>query len=417
MAHAPIALPFNRAPARPRVRAVSLPPRMRGPKPLTPPSALDKPPVANFVLLSMLLHLFAILVFGAPSGGSREGRAMWGALRVTLLEAPRETPPALKVERELALLPTPLPRERTRVRPAPPPKPIDLGIARKLEQAPVVVPRVIDRIVKPEPAREEPPPLVLPPPTEAQVVAPTPVAPIAPIAPPAEAAVVEAPAPPPPLPPPTRVERPAEAPPVAAPLVQPVPPPPIPQVERPPVEVQSIPVPRLESVAPPRIEPRIEPEARPLERTPAEERSVAPPAPPPAERVQPAPPPAPPKPVERAVPREEPTLQPSPFRPAPSVDKPFPRGSEQPSSNYDPTAPSVDLDAARRRAGQLAREGTGNRALLPFAMPPVPKPKSKLETAIENARKPDCKTAYKDMGLLAVVPLIANEFGEGNCKW
>ena len=35
----------------------------------------------------------------------------------------------------------------------------------------------------------------------------------------------------------------------------------------------------------------------------------------------------------------------------------------------------------------------------------------------EKARKPDCRTAYKDMGLLAVVPLVANEFGEGNCRW
>ncbi len=45
---------------------------------------------------------------------------------------------------------------------------------------------------------------------------------------------------------------------------------------------------------------------------------------------------------------------------------------------------------------------------------PVPPPKkSKMEEAIENARKPDCRTAYASMGLLAVVPLVANEFGEG----
>ena len=40
-----------------------------------------------------------------------------------------------------------------------------------------------------------------------------------------------------------------------------------------------------------------------------------------------------------------------------------------------------------------------------------------MEKAIENARKPDCRTAYKDLGLLAVVPLVANEFGEGTCRW
>ena len=83
----------------------------------------------------------------------------------------------------------------------------------------------------------------------------------------------------------------------------------------------------------------------------------------------------------------------------------------------DPTKPSLDLDALRKRAAEITRQGTGNRAALPFPMPPVPKPKSKLEQAIENARKPDCRDAYKDLGLLAVVPLVANEFGEGTCRW
>ena len=71
----------------------------------------------------------------------------------------------------------------------------------------------------------------------------------------------------------------------------------------------------------------------------------------------------------------------------------------------------------RHRAGELARKGTGNRALLAFPMPPVPKEKSKLEKGIEKAWKPDCKTAYSSLGLAAVVPLVANEFGDGNCRW
>jgi hypothetical protein len=88
-----------------------------------------------------------------------------------------------------------------------------------------------------------------------------------------------------------------------------------------------------------------------------------------------------------------------------------------PSTPYDPTTPSLDVDAVRRRAGQIAREGTGNRAVLPFPMPPVPERKSKEAIAIEKARKPDCRTAYQDLGLLAVVPLVANQFGEGTCRW
>jgi hypothetical protein len=107
----------------------------------------------------------------------------------------------------------------------------------------------------------------------------------------------------------------------------------------------------------------------------------------------------------------------SPFRSAPPAQGA--RGSAP--NDYDPTrpqqAPSLDLDAMRSRAGQLAREGTGNRAMLAFPMPPVPKEKGKLEKALDKAWKPDCKTAYSSLGLAAVVPLIANEFGEGNCRW
>ena len=65
----------------------------------------------------------------------------------------------------------------------------------------------------------------------------------------------------------------------------------------------------------------------------------------------------------------------------------------------------------------MAREGHGNRAILPFPMPPPPERKTKEQIAIENARKPDCRTAWSGLGLAAVVPLIANEFGEGNCRW
>ena len=100
----------------------------------------------------------------------------------------------------------------------------------------------------------------------------------------------------------------------------------------------------------------------------------------------------------------------------PSPESPFKR-SDEPASTLNPTRPALDPEALRKRAGELAREGTGQRALLPFPMPPIAAPKSKLESAIENARKPDCRDAYKALGLAAVVPLIANEFGEGSCRW
>src|SRR5207244_3948151 len=108
----------------------------------------------------------------------------------------------------------------------------------------------------------------------------------------------------------------------------------------------------------------------------------------------------------------------------PRVDGPSPRPSaieslpqRGPRGEGEQRGPALDLEAMRQRAGQIAREGSGRRAILPFPMPPVPEKKSKMETAIENARKPDCRTAYQSLGLAAIVPLIANEFGEGNCRW
>ena len=147
------------------------------------------------------------------------------------------------------------------------------------------------------------------------------------------------------------------------------------------------------------------------------------PTPPPAVRTEPveAPPrvePAPtvrPEPAPAARPEPPPAVRAAPVE-APSLFK-TPAPEDRGPNRYDPTAPSVDLDAIRIRAGELGRQGTGNRALLPFPMPPVPDRKTKMETAIENARKPDCRKAYAELGLAAIVPLIANEFGEGKCRW
>lgn len=391
--------------------------------------AMARPPLSRFVLLSILLHVLFITLFGAPSGGHREGRAVWGSLNVVIKESFREPAPELKLDK------APMDRGRTRdpqAKTAAPPQ-----AARPLD-VPTPIPRLIDRITPPEP-KLEPPPLVVPPPNEIVVVPSPPVVAVpAPLrAPPAatrsEATAVE-------LTPAPRVERlPSEPPRIAVPLVQPLPrivpdrpvapaeraladapaisvPAPQPRLERAPVEAQAVPVPPLESVA-----PKIEPVARPVERALTQEIE-APRVPTALERAlerQLSPPvkierdvaaPSPPGPGERPSPFRSPVPSPAPL--------PGPQRPADPSSTYDPTAgpPALDLDAMRRRAGQLGREG-GGRSVLPFPMPPVAPPKSKMEKAIENARKPDCRDAYKALGLAAIVPLIANEFGEGNCRW
>ena len=375
---------------------------------------IDPVPLAQFVLLSMLLHALAITLFGAPAGGSREGRAMWGSLEVTLLGPPREAPVVPRIERETSATPAPgrtapVPPKPAPEEPRPEPVPLPDAAAPPTVE-PLAFPPLLDRLAPGER------PLDLP---ELKVPLPAEVPKAAPPAPPAVIPAPLEPIAPRVLPAPMEVS----ALPVPAPVARPVPPEPIPvpieplvprvlpapleapalpatpPVNRVPLEVPAIPVPRADAIVPrmesaPVASPG-QPDAREIAQPPASQEPPRAPASA-TERV-----PAPRAPAEAA---------PSPFR-APPAARP---GAE---STYDPTAPSLDTDALRRRAAQLGREGSGNRALLPFPMPAPPERKGQMEAAIEKARKPDCRKAYAEMGLLAVVPLIANEFGEGKCRW
>ena len=330
---------------------------MRRTAPLPPrwlPDELDfeRQPLWQFVFLSLLLHAFAILLFGAPAVGLRDGRTAWGRLDVVLRPAPTPLPPAEPMSfptlPEMKVEPTPLPPMLTTPRPAevkvPPPPPVTVPI-------PEAVPQLRDAVTLP---KVEPMPTI-------------------------------------------RV--PVEAPKMPAPLLQPLPS----SIERAPLPSVA-PVPEIRAPEPVPLPSQL---TQPLPQI--QERAALPPVetraiePPPATPAAPVGRPE----AERAPPSAPPSLGPSPETRRPA----------EPAKDYDPTKPALDPDALRRRAGQIAREGPAGRSLLPFPMPVPPKPKTKLEDAIEKARKPDCRNAYKDLGLAAVVPLIANEFGEGNCRW
>lgn len=341
------------------------------------------PPLSHFVLLSFLLHVLAIALVGAPSGGSKDGRAMWGSLLVTLMPARPATPPAPTGTATDDALPAPLP-----------------------------FPRLLDRIVADEPKREASPKLVVPPPIEAQpamppapTVAPSVAIPLPlpkqPAVRPAYQTLVDSP-----------VVLPAPAPVIDTPRVQLAPA--TPQAERILLDTPRVlvapapaPAPAPESLVLPRY---AEPLLRPLDQALTQEIATPPPGAPAAER---APRLDPATTIERQPParaRAEPAT--SPFRaPGPSA----PRADD--AATYDPTAPSLDPERLRRRAASLAREGSGQRAILPFPMPPVPEKKGKIEDILDKARKPDCRTAYQQLGLAAIIPLIANEVGEGSCRW
>src|SRR5271166_4300033 len=62
-------------------------------------ATIDPPTLLQFVVLSMLLHLLLIVLFGNPAGGTRRDEAWWGPLDVTL------RPPAQEPGSELRIAP------------------------------------------------------------------------------------------------------------------------------------------------------------------------------------------------------------------------------------------------------------------------------------------------------------------------
>ncbi len=81
-------------------------------------------------------------------------------------------------------------------------------------------------------------------------------------------------------------------------------------------------------------------------------------------------------------------------------------------------APKLDLDALRNRARVITSEGSGPRTLLPFPVAPPVALKKKVEEIFDKAlKRADCKDAYANMGLAAVVPLVRDAITDKGCKW
>ena len=391
------------------------------------------PSLTQFVVLSLLLHALFILLFGSPTGGSPQGRAMWGSLDVTirgpLLDSGRGTnaarepmrlPGSELLERrreakETAAPPVAVTPPVTITPPAPaiapvPVRPLpDAGAAQVVDIAPVP-PALLETPVLPAATDLVPAPRVAPVPREIPAVS-VPTLEFAPrpaietnLAPPAEVLPAPKPraAPVVPAPPLSSSTLPAVTPILdsAVNIAAPAP--------REPVAVP-VPAPMLPATTVPVATPNLDPAA-----------TIAPPAPRTSQPPAPAAPPATARPAataaERPAAREREPASAGTGSPrdSPIFDNRRPSTPEAPPPGG---APRIDLEAARARAREVAREGTGNRALLPFPMPPAPERKTKEQLAIEKAWKPDCKDAYKGLGLLAVVPLLANEIGEGTCRW
>lgn len=327
------------------------------------------------------------------------------------LRAPQEVDKPL-----VTPLVTPPPLERL----APAPSPA--GLAAPFEVAPRAEPPpaapAIDRLAVPPPPRE----LASPPELAPRVAPALPAAPIErldartatpELAPPVELAPRAAP-----VVPEAAIDRLAA--PAAAHSLDPA-------VElRPPAQAV-VPLP-LDRLSPPRVDRTLEAApavAAPTPRAPASESpvpGVAQPAIPASAAPQPAaaattPGAAEPNPAPTAAPAAEPKLPRLRLGAPPAPDEDMFRLRRDVVSPADESGGlRIDREAAQQRAREIASEGGSTRGILP-ALPPPPDRKSKESSALEKAVKPDCRTAYAGLGLLAVPVLVASTIGDVGCHW
>ena len=408
------------------------------------------PPVKQWVWLSIVLHILAVVLFGDTTDGARTGQSRGahagGPFTVMLQRGKQDSAEtlALRPETKLGSLektleqsekPRATPRPRTRrARPASDAAPVETVsptpanateivpalppvIATEVEK-PVtdfVVPRAIPEPAKmPPPAPPEPPAARLPESLPKLDSLPAPKAIVTP-APERDVAL-----------PPELIPRlaPLEAAPRAKifvpPKIEPEPTPAPPPVAMPRMTPLAPPVPtpiERNNARSPELLPRVtQTIADPVvEKAPVAENIAAPPAsttrtttPATASPTTTIAPPSPPASRTIAGPASgvgDSTLVPAPR--APIAGPPL-----------SGAAPRIDLDAVRQRAREIGREGTGPRTLLPFNVKPKEDTRTKEQQAFDKAlKRTDCRDAYADMGLAAVLPLILDTVSEKGCKW
>ena len=81
-------------------------------------------------------------------------------------------------------------------------------------------------------------------------------------------------------------------------------------------------------------------------------------------------------------------------------------------------APRIDLDATRRRARESPAKHRARAGCCPWCRHRLRTARaSQSADAIAKAAKPDCRTAYAELGLLAIPPLVVSTVGNGGCRW
>lgn len=79
-----------------------------------------------------------------------------------------------------------------------------------------------------------------------------------------------------------------------------------------------------------------------------------------------------------------------------------------------PNAPKLNLDMNAAR-GPMRPRGTPSGVI--SAVPKPPEDKDALAEKMREAGQQECRKAYADKGLLAVVPLVRDAARDKGCRW
>lgn len=163
--------------------------------------------------------------------------------------------------------------------------------------------------------------------------------------------------------------------------------------------------------------PKPEPVPSPPAASPPEPAPAQAPAPNPTPNPTPSPasttPTPSPAPVTRGDPLANPLLSPRSSPGAPDAGARVGHDIATPPS-ASASAPPPPLHLSLPRSGvSAARRGPGMLELLPG----LPERKTKMEKAVEEANREDCRKAHSEAGLLAAVPLAIDSARGKGCKW
>ncbi|MBT9456033.1 MAG: hypothetical protein IV097_05365 [Burkholderiaceae bacterium] len=413
------------------------------------PNRLANPRLNRCVTLAVLLHILLVLVFGsAPGGTARPGEGVWGSLNVSLIgprTEPGSGPPSVPTVDAGAVGAAATQRFGGVVREEnEAPRPNTPGAARQGNWNVRQGEKLIGEVAEPQPSMVQP---------HASVIA-TPDVPVAEILPPVP---TEEPAPPPPPAPVLRTlkqaptqevqrqaspARPAaepravssalapslaEAEPVQplAPLVLPAPAPVLRSLTAAPLPVATAEPdrqPQLSRLTPEPSAAALEPMQR-LEQPVEAARPIPEAAPTPAATPAASPAAASAEPVRTVAPERGTATQAPPAAvAAPSLapvvgapDAGARLGRDVATAPSTPaSAPRPALNLSLPRGGELSSQGT--RGMLQL-LPRPPDVKSRLSESIEKAAQADCRKAYSEQGLLAVVPLVRDAARDKGCRW